>query len=269
MKKLFVAICICLCTAAAFAQPEMQDTTADTGSNTYIDNSGEAGGVTDTSIGRAEPGFLADNWLYLALGAVVIAVASSLITKALLGNKNKTIAEEEIIEEEQIATTQPKTKEPKTTAADVKKLKLELKEHQQQLQKVTAAYNELDKQFEAHRNFDKSYFNEAFKKLVVPMGNALESGNRKDITETTLKMMMHYSSLTRYKIAKKQPFDEHNIHYLLNQKGNADASVVEINGATPIDKIPKNIKTLIDLLKESGSQGLDDSVVAGYKIKNL
>ncbi len=62
--------------------------------------------------------------------------------------------------------------------------------------------------------------------------------------------MSHFSSLTRYKIAKKQPYDETNIHYLLNrQKGVNDAPVTEINADTPIDKIPKNIKTITDMLK--------------------
>lgn len=267
MRNLILAVSLCLCSIVGFAQVETQDSTLDTTSqiNDVPDN-GEAGGVNETPADQEAPNPLSSYWLYLAIGAVVIAVISSVATKALTAKKNQqpVILEEPVAEKNEV-----KTKEPKASVAELKKLKQEIKEYQSQLQQLKAAYTDAEQKMEIYRNFDSSYFNEAFRKLVVPMSNALEAGSRKEMTEYLLKIMMHFSSLTRYKIAKKQPFDEANIHYLLNQKGAGDATFTEINGSTPIDKIPKNIQTLITMLKEHNSEGLDDAIIAGYKIKNL
>lgn len=267
MRKLILAVSLCLCSCLGFAQVETQDSTIDTSAqiNDVPDN-GEAGGVNETPADQEAANPLKEYWLYLALGAVVVAVISSVATRALTGKKNQLPL---IVEEPVLEKTETKTKEPKATVAELKKLKQEIKEYQSQLQQLQAARTDAEQKMEIYRNFDSSYFNEAFRKLVVPMSNALESGSRKEMTEYLLKIMMHFSSLTRYKIAKKQPFDEANIHYLLNQKGTGDTAFTEINGNTPIDKIPKNIQTLITMLKEHNSNGLDDSIIAGYKIRNL
>ena len=140
---------------------------------------------------------------------------------------------------------------------------------QQQQQQLGAEKSEVEKQLAAFQAFDKSYFNEAFHKLVAPMSTAIDGGAQTQIIETMMKMAAHFASLTRYKISKKQNYDEANIRYMLDQKPAGDIQAGEISATTPLDKTPKNIKVLVDILKQYKSSGLGEAIISGYKIKNL
>jgi hypothetical protein len=267
MKNIILFLMIVLAPFGVLAQTDTQGNVPDSigAQDDTATDSGEAGGIVANEV--KSDSSLKDNWIYLALGAIVIAVISSVVTRAM--TKSKPMVKEEIIPEEPVAHNDvPKGKEPKTNTAETKKLKADLKSLMAQVQELQTNNANLDRNLEIYRNFDSGYFNEAFRKLIAPMNEAMEKGSEKEILENLLKIMGHFSSLTRYKISKKQPYDEANIHYLLNQKSNENIAV-DINGNTPIDKIPKNIKTIIDMLKQQDSRGLDDSIVAGYKIKNL
>jgi hypothetical protein len=267
MRNIILILMIAMAPIGAFAQTASQANVPDSlAVKEDTAENDEAGGIVANEI--KQDSSLKDNWLYLALGAIVIAVVSAAITRAL--TKNKTAAKEEIVAQQTvIEPDEPKGKEPKTSAAETKKLKAEIKSLMAQLQELQSSNATLDRNLEVYRNFDQSYFSEAFRKLIAPMNEALEKGSEKEILENLLKIMGHFSSLTRYKISKKQPYDETNIHYLLNQKTSNENVAVDINGGTPIDKIPKNIKTVMDMLKQLNSQGLDESIIAGYRIKNL
>jgi phosphoribosyl-ATP pyrophosphohydrolase len=269
MKNIILLLMIALIPLGVLAQADSQGNVSDsvTANDTLPDN-GEAGGIVVAENVSGKSNALKDNWVYLALGAIVIAIASSAITRALMANKTKT-PEQKIQEEPAETTVETKTKDTKASAAELKKLKAEAKTLMAQVQELQTSNANLDRNLEIYRNFDSGYFNEAFRKLVAPMNEAMEKGSEKEILENMLKITGHFSSLTRYKISKKQPYDEANIHYLLNQKTGNENVAVDINGSTPIDKIPKNIKTIIDMLKQQDSKGLDDSIIAGYKIKNL
>lgn len=269
MKNIILLLMIALIPLGVLAQADSQGNVPDSATaNDTIPDNGEAGGIVATENVSGKSNGLKDNWIYLALGAVVIAIASSVVTRALMANKIKT-PEQKIQEEPAASTVETKTKDTKANPAELKKLKGEVKTLMGQVQELQTSNANLDRNLEIYRNFDSGYFNEAFRKLVAPMNEAMEKGSEKEILENLLKMAGHFSSLTRYKISKKQPYDEANIHYLLNQKTSNENIAVDINGSTPIDKIPKNIKTIIDMLKQQDSKGLDDSIIAGYKIKNL
>lgn len=226
----------------------------------------EAGGINAAEADSDKPGSSDGTWLYSLIGGLLIGAIGAVVVLKLFSPK-KTIVPQPV---EELPTPETeKGKEPRINAAEVKKLKQEIKNLTAQVAALEGDRNTLEKNLGIYRNFDSTYFGEAFRKLIVPMNEALENGSRKEIMEHLLKIMSHFSSLTRYKIAKKQPYDETNIHYLLGQKGTNEAVATEINADTPIDKIPKNIKTIIDLLQEQGSKGLDDSIITGYKIKNL
>jgi hypothetical protein len=267
MKNIILLLMIALIPLGVLAQADSQGNVPDsiTANDTIPDN-GEAGGIVAENI-SGKSNALKDNWIYLALGAVVIAIASSVVTKALM--TNKTTPEQKIQEEPVESTVETKTKDAKGNPTELKKLKAEVKALMVQVQELQTNNANLDRNLEIYRNFDSGYFNEAFRKLIAPMNEAMEKGSEKEILENLLKMAGHFSSLTRYKISKKQPYDEANIHYLLNQKVGNENIAVDINGSTPIDKIPKNIKTIIDMLKQQDSKGLDDSIIAGYRIRNL
>ncbi len=231
-------------------------------------NGGEAGGVNETPATDEGGNLWKDNWMTLLLAALGIALVSALLTRMLV--KSKKAPEAAPVADPEPVAVAGTGKEPKGNATELKKVKQELTAVQAELEQLQVSHAELEKKLNVNRSFDSSYFNEAFRKLVVPMHEALESGSRKDTLESVLKMAMHFSSLTRYKIAKKQAFDEANIYYLLNQKApGAEVVVTEIDRSTPEDKIPKNIRTVTDLLHEQGSAGLDDTILSGYRIKNL
>lgn len=270
MKNIILLLMIVLAPFGVTAQADSQGNVPDsiTASNDTAADSGEAGGIVATENVSDKPNSLQDNWIYLVLGAVVIAIISSAVTRALTTKKTKEV--EQVIQEEPVEQTiETKVKDTKANNAELKKLRAEAKVLMAQVQELQTSNANFDRNLEIYRNFDSSYFNEAFRKLVAPMNEAMEKGSEKEILENLLKIMGHFSSLTRYKISKKQPYDEANIHYLLNQKTGNENIAIDINGNTPIDKIPKNIKTIIDMLKQQDSKGLDDSIVAGYKIKDL
>lgn len=269
MKNIILLLMIALIPLGVMAQADSQGNVPDSiAANDTLPDNGEAGGIVATENASDNSNALKDNWVYLALGAIVIAIVSSVITKTLMANKTKA-PEQKIQEEPAESTVEPKTKDTKGNAAELKKLKAEAKALMTQVQELQTNNANLDRNLEIYRNFDSGYFNEAFRKLIAPMNEAMEKGSEREILENMLKITGHFSSLTRYKISKKQPYDEANIHYLLNQKTGNENIAVDINGSTPIDKIPKNIKTIIDMLKQQESKGLDDSIIAGYKIKNL
>ncbi|PSK94034.1 hypothetical protein [Taibaiella chishuiensis] len=235
---------------------------------TANNNGGEAGGVNETPAADDGGNLWKDNWMTLLLAALGVALVSALLTRMLV--KNKKAPEAAPVADPEPVAVAAAGKEPKGNAAELKKVKQELAAALAELEQLQATHADLEKKLNVNRSFDSSYFNEAFRKLVAPMHEALESGSRKDTLEAVLKMAMHFSSLTRYKIAKKQAFDEANIYYLLNQKApGAEVAVTEIDRTTPEDKIPKNIRTVTDLLHEQGSAGLDDTILSGYRIKNL
>lgn len=265
MKQILFIILLGLVSTGVPAQtsvpkdsPSVQDTPV---------QDGEAGGISAADADTAEQPSSSPNWLLLALSAVGGAVVAVVVLKmAAPAKKQETITATAPTEE---IPAEAAEKAPKISAAELKKIKQELKVLSQQVENLKADNMQLEQNLSIYRNFDSSYFGEAFRKLTMPMNEALEKGSRKEIIENLLKIMSHFTSLTRYKISKKQPYDEANIHYLLNQKGGGDGQAIEINGTTPIDKIPKNIKTITDLLKEQDSKGLDEAIIAGYKIKNL
>ena len=202
-----------------------------------------------------QPGSL--NWIYLGVAGLILIVVTALVTRYVSRPRETTTA----------PVAEVSAAGPRST--DTKKLKQQIIELQQNSQQLEAEKTALEKQLAAFQTFDKTYFNEAFHRLVAPMGAAVDKGAQTEIVENMMKMAAHFASLTRYKIAKKQNYDEANIRYMLEQKQGVERPIAEITGTTPPDKTPRNIQALIDILKHYQSSGLDDAIISGYKIKNL
>lgn len=224
-----------------------------------IDGENEtAGGIDAGQVNNSGEQSSDPNWIYIGIAGLLLVVITAVITR-YVSRPGQTVVP--------AAETAGGSSGARNT--DAKKLRQQLTELQQDYRQSEAAKAELEKQLAALQTFDRTYFNEAFHKLVAPMGAAIDRGEQKEIIENMMKMTAHFASLTRYKIAKKQNYDEANIRYLLQQKQGGDAQVAEITGATPPDKTPRNIQALIDILKHYRSSGLDDAIISGYKIKNL
>ena len=115
---------------------------------------------------------------------------------------------------------------------------------------------------------DNSYYTAVFDQIILPLQTALNDGNEKDVVKYTNLAMVHFSSITRVKIRKKQNYDEANIQ-LITGNSSQTSSYPTIDNTTPIDKIPANLRVLIDILKKSGVNDLDDTIIKGYKLKNI
>ncbi len=273
MKRIIFVLVMSLLPCFGFAQKPVH---ADSAANnnlqidTTIADHGEAGGIDATQIATDttdKDSNVFMQWLPgVAIGLIVGLVVGLVIKKSKKPNQiEETKSDSKLFIDESV-TPQGATKT--LSAADIKKLKEEIKSLKLQLDEAKGQTQAYKTNLDVYTDFDQKYYNEAFRKLVSPMNDAMEKGSRKEILESLLKIMSQFSSLTRYKIAKKQPYDEANMQYLMNQRMKNDVAI-DIDANTPIDKIPKNIKTLIDMLSEQSSKGLDDSIISGYKIKNL
>lgn len=274
MKQTIFILVMSLLPCLSFAQKPVHADSS-TNNNLQIDTTiaehGEAGGVDATQIATESSSKDSSALMQWLPGIAVGLIVGFIVGFAIKRGKKKEISIEEhqsdsklFIDESVAPQGSPKT----LSAADVKKLKEEIKSLKLQLDEAKGQTQAYKTNLDVYTDFDQKYYNEAFRKLISPMNDAMEKGSRREILESLLKIMSQFSSLTRYKISKKQPYDEANMQYLMNQRMKNDVAI-EIDSNTPIDKIPKNIKTLIDMLSEQSSPGLDDSIISGYKIKNL
>jgi hypothetical protein len=115
---------------------------------------------------------------------------------------------------------------------------------------------------------DSFYYNAVFEKLILPLQTALDNGDEAAVVKYAHLAMVHLSSITRVKIQKKQKYDDANIQ-LITGNASLTQEFPQIDGQTPIDKIPANIRVLMNILQKNGVNGLDDTVIKGYKLKQL
>lgn len=117
--------------------------------------------------------------------------------------------------------------------------------------------------------FDEQYFGNSFDTIIKPLEKALEAKNEKAILPLLIQAMSQYSALTRFKLEKKQSFDQANMEILVGTKTYAKSDFPKIDKNTSPDNIPNKLKTLIDLLQKAEATGVDNTVVSGYKIQDL
>jgi hypothetical protein len=67
---------------------------------------------------------------------------------------------------------------------------------------------------------------------------------------------------------EKTNYDDANIQ-LITGNASLTQGFPVIGHQTPIDKIPANLRVLITLLQKNGVSGLDDTIIKGYKLKDL
>jgi hypothetical protein len=264
MKKILFSLMLLGMSLSVWAQDSMPDNIPDSTKDTIVDE-GEAGAVQANNIPTANHS--SNEWLMPLLAGIVIgAVVGIIIVKVTKSKTKSSVPAPHSHKENSLVDAHVDASN--VDANDTKALLAACKKANQDLQASTQKVTLLEQHLEVYRNFDNTYYSEAFRKLVTPLQQALDTGDKAMLMEILIKISAQYSSLTRYKIAKKQPYDEANIHYLINQKSTIEGVPV-VEGATDLDKIPKPIKVIMDMLKANESKGLDEVVVAGYKIKNL
>lgn len=186
------------------------------------------------------------DWIYLLITGLLALGIGIAIGRGTKGKK-------------ELIANNTKSELPKE---DIQKLQSENLALQQKMSQTLAQLEEL-------KSLDNIYFEKAFEKIILPLQESLEKGDKAKTLELLTIASAQLSSISRSKIGKKLKHDDANIQYLITQNKSNKEQFPEISAQTAIDKIPHNMKVLISLLKENNVKGLDDTIVMGYSIKNL
>jgi|GEM_PF-992748 len=162
-------------------------------------------------------------------------------------------------------------KQGKTTIAalDPVKLQMDIQKLQSENTFLQQRMSQTLAQLDDSKTFDTTYFEHAFEQIILPLQESLEKGNKAKTLELLTIAAAQLSSISRNKIGKKLKHDDANILYLSSGNIHVTSPFPTISADTAIDKIPHNIKMLIQLLKENHVSDLNHTIVLGYKIEDL
>ncbi|HTO14513.1 MAG TPA: hypothetical protein VLZ83_02030 [Edaphocola sp.] len=113
---------------------------------------------------------------------------------------------------------------------------------------------------------DNIFYTAAFEKVLLPLQKALDEGDQSEVVKYTNLSMIYLSSITRVKIRKKQNYDDANIQLLIGNNS-FTKDFPEIDFQTSLDKIPANLRVLMEILETHNVKSLGDTIIKGYKIK--
>lgn len=130
-------------------------------------------------------------------------------------------------------------------------------------------YKKLEQEFQQYKMNDAKLNQHLFDTVVIPLEQAIKSGDKALIGKLVFQAAIILSSMTRHKAQKKLGYDEHNINVLLQKNIGSIDKYETITRLTATDKTPKHIQVVVDLLKNIGVNGLDEYIFQGYYIKDI
>ncbi|HRP89898.1 MAG TPA: hypothetical protein PKX92_07650 [Edaphocola sp.] len=196
-------------------------------------------------------------WLFPLLIGIGGLGLGFLLGKGSKKNQPKSIPAEPAI---QSPATSEIFKEAVVNPSDTEKeLKKELKDLKEKNNLLSSKTKELIEG-------DQAFYTATFEKIILPLQKALDDGNAVDVVKYSNLAMVYLSSITRVKIRKKQNYDDANIQLLLGNNS-FTKDFPEIDFQTSLDKIPANLRVLMDILEANGVKSLGDVIIKGYKIK--
>lgn len=233
-------------------------------SNTTIDNSPEST-ISDNEIGGTkvpnEESALPSWLLSTILGLVGIGIGY-LIGK---GTKSKVVTTPEKVVAPIVLTPEEELKAINVLKAQHAALEKDLKNLKAQnndLQSAVTAYNKTAAE-------DQIIYQQAFNHLIEPLRDAIIKGNQTEIVNNSLQTAFLMSSFIRLKQNKRTKYDEPNLNYLISSFSNAPSGFEVIDKNTPLDKIPKGLKAVKDILQQYKIEDLRAIIIDSYQLKNL
>jgi hypothetical protein len=102
--------------------------------------------------------------------------------------------------------------------------------------------------------------------IVTPARKALTNGNDSEAVQYAMQALYHLSAITNTNLEARSTSDIYNSNAI---QGLSNASQLKaISMQTPADEVPKEIKTLLAILKQHNIADLSDTAILDYKIVN-
>lgn len=163
-----------------------------------------------------------------------------------------------------------KPRKTKATSNDeqLNALNTKLEEQLETIQQLKLAETKLNAQLKQALQFDELYYEKVFNEIILPMQKAINIGDVTQIFKYIMLAGIQLQSIARYKTNKKLKYDEQNIAIILQSAYDIQEYPV-ITKNTPQDQTPKNLQTVISILKQLGIKDLTPYVFQGYIIKEL
>lgn len=208
-----------------------------------------------------------DSWTSLLIPGLVGLIGGVVTTLLFRKKTGKAVKEDaiDITSSEQDApidtsSTEKLTAQVKKYRDDNRKLKAELKNFSKDFESKVAEYKQ-------HDAFLNTYFNNVFNEFVKPFNEAIERNDQTQAFQLLFNMSSQLSSLTKHELRVKQSYDTHNIAYVMRENIQNQNGIEVVTSATSKDSIPKNVKTLIDMMNKVGVASLGQSIFYGYRIQ--
>lgn len=162
-------------------------------------------------------------------------------------------------------------------ATKIGDLRATIKQLQAELQEKDKANTALQEQLKASKAQNKDLstnlqswaqqLRAALTRYINPLHTALEQGDKATAIGKALQAAIQLGSMAKIANKSSEAYDGANAHYLLQGQEPA-ASYPTIDAGTAKDKIPKHVKTLVEILKENGASW-DGTIVKDFKIGRL
>jgi hypothetical protein len=190
--------------------------------------------------------------LWSLIGGLVIMTA--LFLKEKFGKKKADIVKQDVTNNEGAEINENANKQIVQLQSTNQNLMEQLKSMQTQLAKSN--------------DEDAAYFSNALLNLVNPAKTALGKQNKQEVVELAMQIMMQYIAITRTKMNTRQGSDDYVVKSMREENMSAqETKQTIIDGNTPQDKIPNELKTIIQILKDNNAELSNKITYMGYQLK--
>lgn len=175
------------------------------------------------------------------------------------------------INEAMATTNSPKAEKVMELRATIKTLEVKLKKHSDELMGLKEEVRLLkteNKELKTQMGSWVIQFKNLLTRYLIPMHRAMDEGRKSEVIAKGLQAAMQISSVAKIATQNSERYDAQNASFLKTGESKGSEGIPTITANTAQDKIPRNLKTLIEILKENNANW-DETIVKDYKIGPL